>query len=138
MGEVWRVSQEMRGREGGCPLHIDDVVASSAGIDVQAPGVALEPTHTPKPLESRDAKASSSGATTPKLENYLSFDGRERVLLEECVEMRGADFPQSRGDDAQLHRNLIMASMTCGYKGPDKPCGYRIAPSFWERQEAET
>ena len=60
--------------------------------------------------------------------NYLSVDGVGRVLLEECIEMRGDEFPQSRGDDARLHRNLILAFAACCYKCPVKPCDYQLAP----------
>ena len=64
----------------------------------------------PKVPVAEDAEASS---VTPVLENYLSIDGKERVLLEKSVEFAGADFPQSRWYDAQLHRNLIVAFAPC-------------------------
>ena len=38
------------------------------------------------------------------------------------------DFPQARGDDAQLQRNLVLAFAACGYKCPVKPCAYKLAP----------
>ena len=84
---------------------------------------AQEPVHAPKPLDIEDDKENSYLANMPVLENYLNIDGKERVLLEECVELRGTDFPQLRGNDAQLHCNLIMAFAACGYKCPVKPCG---------------
>ena len=94
---------------------------------MQAQGVAQDPAHIPKLLYAEDAKESSGGATLPVLENYLSIDSKERILLAECVELCGVDIPQSRGDDAQLQHNLILAFVACGYKCPIKLCGYRIA-----------
>ena len=45
------------------------------------------------------------------------------------------DFPQSRGDDARLHRNLILAFAACGSKCPVKLCGYRMAARPGNAQE---
>ena len=64
----------------------------------------------------------------PMRENYLCVDGKERMPLEDSVELRGVSFPQERGDDALLHRNLILAFSACGYKCPVKPCAYKLAP----------
>ena len=77
--------------------------------DVQAQGEAQATAHVPKPPVAEDAEASS---VTPVLENYLSIDGKELVLLEKSIELRSADLPQSRRDDA--HRNLIPAFAACG------------------------
>ena len=36
------------------------------------------------------------------LDNYLNIDGVGRLLLDESVELRGADLPHSREDPAQF------------------------------------
>jgi len=50
------------------------------------------------------------------------------VLLEDSVELRGADFPQSRGDSALQWRNLYLAVAASGFKCPVKPCTHKVAP----------
>lgn len=62
------------------------------------------------------------------LDNYLNVDGVGRVLLDESVELRGVDFPQSREDSAQSHRNLVKAYATCGFKCPARGCSHQVAP----------
>ena len=74
---------------------IEEVVAGGAGNDVQAPQVAIEPTHAPKPLVAEDAQEKGqSGATETLLNNFLSVDGKGQVLLDESVELGVTEFPQ--------------------------------------------
>ena len=46
-------------------------------------------------LAPEDAQESLSAAPKPARENYLCIDGKERVPLEDRVELRGVDFPQA-------------------------------------------
>ena len=69
-----------------------------------------------------DAQEGTSAGPEPARENFLCVDGRERVQLEDSVELLGADFPQSRRDSALRWRNLALAVAACGYKCPMKPC----------------
>ena len=106
-----------------------ELVTSEARDDAQAQGAVHTPMHTdicsPTP---EDAQAGTSAGPQPARENYLCIDGKERVQLEDSVEMRGVDFPQARGDEAQLQRNLVSALAACGYKCPVKSCSYKLAP----------
>ena len=109
---------------------IDSVATSESRDDAQAQGAA----HTSDgagilasaPVDAQEG--SSAGGPRPARENFLSVDGKERVLLEDSVELRGADFPQSRGDSALQWRNLALAAAASGFKCPVKPCNHRVAP----------
>ena len=72
---------------------------------VQAPGEAHARAHAFPPR----APAQEASSEPPVSENYLSVAGKEQVRLETSVEYSGAQLPQSRGDDAMLHCNLVLA-----------------------------
>ena len=55
-----------------------------------------------------------------------SSEGAER--LETSVEFSEAELPQSKVDDATLHRNLVIAFTACGYKCPVERCAYTLPP----------
>ena len=109
---------------------IESVATSESRDDAQAQGAA----HTSDSagiLASAPADAqegSSAGGPRPARENYLCVDGKAHVLLEDSVELRGADFPQSRGDSALQWRNLVLAVAASGFKCPVKPCNHKVAP----------
>lgn len=91
----------------GLASSIAEVVNGGDGSDVQAPGVVLATVHA-VPLVSARAVVQSS-ANKLMLDNYVSVNGVGQVLLDESVELRGEDLPQSRADDGSLHRNLVVA-----------------------------
>ena len=75
-------------------------VESGAGRNEQAQVGAVAPVH---------AVPFSGGMAADRQARGVAIDGVGRVLLEESVELRGVDLPQSREDSAQLHRNLVLA-----------------------------
>ena len=95
----------------GLSSSIAEMLEGGAKRDVQAQGVALAPEHAP--IESAATSGGQSNANKLVLDNYLSVDGVGQVLLDQSVELRGCDLPQSRGDDAQTHRNLVLAYAAC-------------------------
>ena len=94
----------------GCTLAL--VASSDSRDDAQAQGAAQTSDSAGSSSSApTDAQAgSSAGGPRPARENYLCVDGKARVLLEDSVELRGADFPQSRGDSALQWRNLALAA----------------------------
>jgi len=110
---------------------IEFVATSESKDDAQAQGAA----HTSMLTEDVCASApddaqegSSAGCPKPARENFLCVDSKERVLLEDSIELLGADFPQSRGDSALKWRNLALAAAASGFKCPVKPCAHKVAP----------
>ena len=74
-----------------------ELVTGEARDDAQAQGDVHTPMHTDICPTPEDAQESSSSAPQPAHENYLCVDGKERVPLEDSIELRGVDFPQARG-----------------------------------------
>jgi len=106
----------------------------SAGGDVQSPGVAIAPVHTVT-HGSAVKGVVQSNANKLVLNNYLNVDEVGQMLLDESVKLPGVDLPQSRADDASLHRNLKLASAACGYKCPVRGCPHQVAPRAGMRSE---
>ena len=106
-----------------------EFVTSEARDDAQAQGAA----HTPMlsdicdPAPEDAQEGTSAGRPEPARENFLCVDGKERVPLDDSIELLGADFPQSRRDSALKWRNLALAVAVCGYKCPVKPWAYKLA-----------